>query len=165
LVIDEVETVMVDGVSLKKYRTSALNEFQFFNGGYFMDRIGGLDWFFPRATIIPEAGGPIRCYSDAQIDTSFQSVACDYSLVTSVNRLEVNTEITVFPNPVQDILTVKSEEPIERIELCDLSGKILITTSQLSLDCKHLSSGLYILSIYFKTGERHDEKIIKQTEF
>ena len=78
LVIDTIINLTIDGVPLKKYRTIALDDYTFWNGGYFMDKIGGLDWFFPRAAIFPEAGGPIRCYSDAQIDTSFQSVACDY---------------------------------------------------------------------------------------
>lgn len=164
LVIDTVETVIVDGVSLKKYRTNALNEFQFYNGGYFMDRIGGLDWFFPRAITIPEAGGPLRCYSDNQVDTSFQSVACDYRLATSVNDIIITEEISVFPNPVQSQLTIQSESPIEKIELSDLSGKKHITTKQLNFSCEHLSSGLYILTIHFKTGQRLDKKIVKRAQ-
>lgn len=161
LVIDTVETVIVDGVSLKKYRTNPLNEFQFWNGGYFMDRIGGLDWFFPRAGIIPEAGGPIRCYSDTQIDTSFQSVACDYRLVTSVNDIHIAEIIYVYPNPVQSQLTIQSENPIEKIEISDLTGKKLITTKQLNINCENLSNGLYILTVHFKTGQRLDKKIVK----
>ena len=47
LVIDSISNVTVDGVSLKKFKTSALDDYTFWNGGYFMERIGGLDWFFP----------------------------------------------------------------------------------------------------------------------
>lgn len=161
LVIDTVETILVDGIPLKKYRTNALNEFQFWNGGYFMDRIGGLDWFFPRADIIPEAGGPIRCYSDNQIDTSFQSVACDYRLATSVNDINITEKLIVYPNPVQSQLTIQSEDPIDKIEISDLTGKILITTNQLNFNCEHLSTGLYILTVHFKNGQRLDNKIVK----
>ncbi|MEO6168305.1 MAG: T9SS type A sorting domain-containing protein [Chitinophagales bacterium] len=161
LVIDTVETVIIDGISLKKYRTIALDEFQFYNGGYFMDRIGGLDWFFPRAVIIPEAGGPIRCYSDDQIDTSFQLIACDYRLVTSINEVSTTTQINVFPNPVQNKLTIQSEQPIETVELKDLTGKILIKTSQLNLNCEQISNGVYILTVYFKSGQKLEKKIIK----
>jgi hypothetical protein len=161
LVIDTVETVIVDGISLKKYRTIALDEFQFYNGGYFMDRIGGLDWFFPRATIIPEAGGPIRCYSDNQIDTSFQSVACDYRLITSISEINANYRIYIFPNPFQNELTIQSEQPIEQIELYDFTGRRILSSRQATLNLENINNGVYILTIYLKSGQRLDRKIIK----
>lgn len=161
IVIDTVETVIIDGVSLKKYRIISLDEFNFWNGGYFMDRIGGLDWFFPRPIIIPEAGGPIRCYSDNQIDTSFQSVPCDYRLVSSINDTYNNFQIHVFPNPVQNELTIQTEQPIERIELCDLTGRRIITSHQLVLNLDQVNNGPYILTIYFNSGQILDKKIIK----
>ena len=40
LVIDTIINVIVDGVTLKKYGTTALDDYQFYNGGYFMDRVG-----------------------------------------------------------------------------------------------------------------------------
>jgi hypothetical protein len=159
LVIDTVETVIIDGVPLKKYRTIALDELQFFNGGYFMDRIGGLDWFFPRAAIILEAGGPIRCYSDNQIDTNFQSVACDYRLVTSID--ETNANFQIFPNPFQNEITIQSDQPVERIEVFDFTGRTIINSRQLNLNLDHVSNGIYILSIYLKSGQRLEKKIIK----
>lgn len=161
LVIDTVETVVVDGVPLKKYRTISLDEFTFWNGGYFMDRIGGLDWFLPRAAIIPEAGGPIRCYLDNQIDTSFQSVACDYRLNTSIGELNPNYRIQVFPNPLQNELTIQSEQPIERVELFDLTGKSILSSRQATLNLENINNGVYILNIYLKSGQQLDRKIIK----
>src|SRR5690554_531275 len=140
LVIDTVETVIVDGVSLKKYRTNALNEFQFYNGGYFMDRIGGLDWFFPRAITIPEDGGPIRCYSDNQIDTSFQSVACDYRLITSISEINANYRIYIFPNPFQNELTIQSEQPIEQIEPYDFTGRRILSSRQATLNLENINN-------------------------
>lgn len=161
LVIDTIETVIIDGISLKKYKTIALDEIQFYNGGYFMDRIGGLDWFFPRATIIPEAGGPIRCYIDNQIDTSFQSVACDYRLVTSIDDLNANYGIQIFPNPFQNELTIQSDQPIERIELFDYNGRSILTQRGLKLNLDQVNNGVYFLTIYLKSGQRVNRKIIK----
>jgi hypothetical protein len=161
LVIDTVETVILDGISLKKYRTIALDDLQFYNGGYFMDRIGGLDWFFPRATIIPEAGGPIRCYSDNQIDTSFQSVACNYRLVTSIGEINANHRIYIFPNPFQNELTILSEQPIEQIELYDFTGRRILSSRQATLNLENINNGVYILTIYLKSGQKLARKIIK----
>ena len=74
LVIDSVSTVVIDNTPLQKYKTSALDEYSLQGQGYFMDRIGGLTWFSPTPiTGIPEGPGPIRCYSDLQVDTNFQT--------------------------------------------------------------------------------------------
>jgi len=162
LVIDTIIDVMIDGVSLKKYKTIALDDYQFYNDGYFMDKIGGLDWFFPRATIIPEAGGPIRCYSDIQIDTSFQTVACDYILYTSVSEFTNNIGIEIYPNPATDLLVIKSKHIIEKVELYDLSGKNITTTKTTTVDLSDIVAGHYVLIIYLNTGQKIEKKIIKK---
>ena len=161
LIIDTIEVELVDGIPLKKYRTIPLDEFQFYNGGYFMDKVGGLDWFFPRATIIPEAGGPIRCYFDSQIDTIFQTVACDYRLIASLNGVSIKNIVKIYPNPASGILYVQTEKPIDKIELTDLTSKRLITSTMSTLDLNGIKNGFYIVTIYFKDGQRTDMKIIK----
>jgi len=160
-VIDTIIDEIIDGIPLKKYGTIALDDYQFYNDGYFMDRIGGLDWFFPRAAIIPEAGGPIRCYSDAQIDTSFQSIACDYILYSSIYEQSFDDKIEIFPNPTTNLLTIKSEQPINKIELYDMTGKLIKTTQELNIDFSDLPNGQYILTIYLKTEQKIEKKIIK----
>ncbi|MCD4676640.1 MAG: T9SS type A sorting domain-containing protein, partial [Desulfobacula sp.] len=100
----------------------------------------GQDWFFPRAAIIPEAGGPIRCYSDTQIDTNLQTVACDYILISFVDELTSKSDIKIYPNPIFDLLTIKSEQPIDRIDLYDLTGKLVATTRELTVDFSDLTS-------------------------
>lgn len=161
LVIDTIINLTIDGVPLKKYRTIALDDYTFWNGGYFMDKIGGLDWFFPRAAIFPEAGGPIRCYSDAQIDTSFQSVACDYILYTSIDELTDENDIEIFPNPTKDFLTIKSEQPIKKVEVYDMTGKFVLTTRETIVDFSNLGVGQYILVIHLKAGQKIEKKIMK----
>ena len=164
IVIDTIIDVNIDGVSLKKYRTIALDDYQFYNNGYFMDRIGGLDWFFPRPAIILEAGGPIRCYFDSQIDTIFQTLACDYILYTSIDEFLSENDIGIYPNPTSNMLTIKSEKPIEIIELYDMTGKLMKTTRQLNIDFSDLPIGEYFLTIYLKTEQKIEKKVIKKRE-
>jgi len=163
LVITDITEVILDGVTLKKYGTSALDDFQFFNGGFFMDRIGGLDYFFPRANIIPEGTGPIRCYSDATIDTSFQSVACDYILPVFIEELTENEGITVHPNPASATLHISSTQPVERIELYDMLGKQMMATNSTTLDLNGQPEGLYVVAILLTNGQRVQRRIIRQT--
>lgn len=160
-VIDGIETVLIDGIPLKKYATIALDGVQFYLGGYFMDRIGGLDWFFPRATIIPEAGGPIRCYADSQIDTSFQPIACDFQLINSIDAKNADNQMHIFPNPFQDALTIQTELPIDHVELFDFTGRQVLTSSYVKLPLAHLNQGVYKLTIFLKSGHRLDRKIVK----
>jgi len=129
-----------------------------------MDRIGGLDWFFPRPSIILEAGVPIRCYFDSQIDTSFQTIACDYILYTSIDEFLSENDIGIYPNPTSNLLTIKSEKPIEIIELYDMTGKLMKTTRQLNIDFSDLPIGEYILTIYLKTEQKIEKKVIKKRE-
>jgi hypothetical protein len=161
LVINSVTTEAVDGIQLKKYGTTAIDSYSFWNGGYFMDKIGGLDWFLPRTVIFPEAGGPIRCYSDLQIDTSFQSINCDQVLYTSIHEPSSSATIQVFPNPTSDLLTVKSNEPIGRLELFDPTGKLIATIHEMTFDLSALSSGLYILEVHMASGQKIERRIIK----
>lgn len=148
LVIDTVINTIIDGVPLRKYQTIALDDYQYYSEGYFMDRIGGLDWFFPRLITIPEMGGPIRCYSDLQIDTNFQTVACDHRLLISIQELNDNSNIEIYPNPASDKLTINSSQAIQRIDLHNMSGQFKATTQELNLDISELTNGLYILTIY-----------------
>lgn len=163
LVIDSLKIESVDGISLKKYWTKPLDDYQFYNFGSFMDRIGGLDWFFPRAVIIPEAGGPIRCYSDSQIDTSFQKVACDYLVLRppykNINNLD--NKVKIFPNPSTSNLRIESEISINLVELVDIFGKIVLESKQNILDISRLANGPYLLRISFVTGQQLEKKIIK----
>ena len=126
-----------------------------------MDKIGGLDWFFPRANIILEAGGPIRCYSDSQIDTSFQSVDCDYIIYTSLNEFTNNNNITIYPNPTTYSLTISSKQAIEKIELFDMSGNYIRTTKKSIINLSNLEVGQYILIIYLTSGQKIEKKIVK----
>ena len=162
LVIDTIINVNINGLTLKKYKTTALDEYQFYNGGYFMDRIGGLDWFLPRALIIPEAGGPIRCYSDAEIDSSFQDVACDYIQLVAIEEQAKGFEIEIFPNPSSGILTLKTIEAIKEINMYNFTGELVYTTTEHEFDISKLQNGAYIVEVQMKDGKTFEKKIIKE---
>lgn len=162
LIIDTVEITKVDGVNLKKYKTRGLDRYNFYNaGGSFMDRVGGLDAFFPRRGIFPEAGGPVRCFSDTQIDTSFQKIACNYRIVNSLDDSKTEDRLTVFPNPVTDLLTVQTAKPIEKMELRNMTGNLVFTSSELFMDIKTVETGMYTLTLFFRSGQSKRISIVK----
>jgi hypothetical protein len=81
----------------------------------------------------------------------------------SVSDINKN-EIAIYPNPVKEIINFKSPNNISKIEIYDLSGKLLLSKSTENidnLDIHNLSNAIYIVKIYSK-GEIVTKKIIKQ---
>lgn len=72
-------------------------------------------------------------------DVDYTSVSTTFS---ESNRLEV------FPNPTKSTLFLYSSEPIQGVEICNLSGKLVMKTKETegkSIDVNHLQNGMYFL--------------------
>ncbi|MDR2409565.1 MAG: S8 family peptidase [Bacteroidales bacterium] len=81
--------------------------------------------------------------------------------ILEASSLSNDNILTVYPNPVQSILTVKAYYPknIFRVEIIDITGRTLFVLPYKGNDCVHintsnLSAGVYILRIHT------DKKII-----
>jgi len=69
--------------------------------------------------------------------------------------------INIYPNPVIDILTIKSNQPIKNVTLIDMTGKIIKSTKEQNVDFSYLSTGKYILRINLVSGQIVERLIIK----
>lgn len=70
-------------------------------------------------------------------------------ILTGLNQNEqVINRVKVFPNPTSDLLYFKLDKPGEyRAELMGVSGSVLVTTNQSSMDISGLAAGVYTLRI------------------
>jgi uncharacterized repeat protein (TIGR03803 family) len=60
-----------------------------------------------------------------------------------------NLDIKIYPNPTNDILNIKSEFPIDNIEIYSVLGKKIFEIKNTSLiDLGLLSSGVYIVKVF-----------------
>ncbi len=76
---------------------------------------------------------------------------------------EITSLISVYPNPVQNRVTIQSKKELERIELYTLSGqKIPMNIIDNNMDMSLLSNGLYVLKATTIDGDAIVKKIIKQ---
>jgi polyhydroxybutyrate depolymerase len=111
---------------------------------FFKVQGGGHTW--PDGAVNIPSYGPTNRDMNAsrEIWNFFQmhSIPC----YASINE-EIIKQVTIFPNPASDIIQVKSEFPIERISLMDLSGKFLLQSSNLEIHIDNLQSGIYFLTI------------------
>jgi hypothetical protein len=98
---------------------------------------------------------------DSQIPTMIVYQLGGATLGSNVENI---TEITIYPNPVSDILKINFDRnDIQRINIMSVSGQILKTISESvsDIDVSSLSSGIYLLEIISKNG-RHIQKFIKK---
>ncbi|MBN1414479.1 MAG: T9SS type A sorting domain-containing protein [Bacteroidales bacterium] len=71
--------------------------------------------------------------------------------------------ILIYPNPSNGLLTIKSEQLWDSVELLDVTGKHLTPRlrSNNEVDISLLNKGIYILRIYTKDGNGYCHKITK----
>ena len=87
-------------------------------------------------------------------------------LITSLNSgfREVTPDMRVYPNPTKDVVNVPYIEGLERIEVYDLGGKLLSTSTPLRMTTTveiPVKNGIYILKLVTKNGEVFSKKVIK----
>lgn len=75
--------------------------------------------------------------------------------VAELNQLKKNN-LSIFPNPVEDKLTIQSDETIQMVRVMNLEGKTLqiiqVKDKSTTLDLNQLNSGVYILEIQTQQG-------------
>ena len=63
---------------------------------------------------------------------------------------------TMYPNPVFNTLTISDIDDVNRIEIFDVSGKIVksieVSTEKVSMNLSELNSGVYIISLHNESG-------------
>ncbi|MEZ4802820.1 MAG: FG-GAP-like repeat-containing protein [Gelidibacter sp.] len=76
-----------------------------------------------------------------------------------IEETNQTSNLSVYPNPAKDILTIKSNQNInfKSIEILDVSGRVLQTInpdvlSEVNVDVSHLSSGNYVLKVTSESG-------------
>lgn len=96
------------------------------------------------------------------------SVTKYFSYVVGSNcQLGVDTISEVsqfnFPNPTRDYITISSNKIIDRIELFNLLGTLVLNTevNTNKIDIRDLPNGIYLMAIYSGT-ERTIKKVIKE---
>ena len=81
-----------------------------------------------------------------------------------VNQIE-NKSVVVFPNPVQDILTITSKGNLTSIQLLDVQGRLIATylenEEKATINLSDKASGVYFVKIFTENGVKL-EKIVKK---
>jgi len=109
------------------------------------------------------------CADDNEIATWQSAVTQSGSsaTVTNCNALSVAdiektaAKLEIYPNPVKDWVTVKSNHKISKVEIYSVSGKIVKESKEATLHLGDLSKGIYFIKAYSNEGILKG-KIIKE---
>ena len=97
---------------------------------------------------------------NAPIDTGMASTT--FAALNN-GSFELDKSISIYPNPTNSIINIKSDTEIKNIQLYDIQGRILQTTlgNSNTIDISDKNSGIYFLKITTDKGSKV-EKISKE---
>ena len=97
--------------------------------------------------------------------TSNDTITITVTICTGIDDVS-NNELSIYPNPTNNIINVNGLENANQLTLLDVTGKVVytnsnITTNNITIDISNASNGLYFLQI--KTANGIDSyKVVKQ---
>ena len=85
-----------------------------------------------------------------------------YNLL-SVEEVDQQTHISIYPNPTSGILNIQSEKEIQQVQLISVEGKIVKKLGTVTkVDLNNLPKGIYILKVQFTDGKFEVQKVVKK---
>ncbi|MGE5349029.1 MAG: CotH kinase family protein [Actinomycetota bacterium] len=77
-------------------------------------------------------------------------------IITGREETSASGEISIYPNPVRDLLTIRAGTDISSICVYDIRGTIMwsqeVNSLQINLDMRDMSPGVYIVRIFTREG-------------
>ncbi len=93
------------------------------------------------------------------------TVPININIISGINDV-AKQRLYIAPNPTNDLLTINSNYMLQKVEIFNLAGQVLLSekTSVKShlLNLQNLSNGIYFVKIIFENGFIETKKIIKQ---
>ncbi|MCF6356843.1 MAG: T9SS type A sorting domain-containing protein, partial [Draconibacterium sp.] len=100
-------------------------------------------------------------YTDRILYGNMEIGAFEFSEPLSVSQQKVDL-IEIYPNPVSNVINIAATQTIDKVEIYDLLGKLVLKTIHTNtIKVNHLPNGIYLLKI-FADGKSITKKIVIQ---
>lgn len=116
---------------------------------------GSINWGIPAALALKNTA----LYVSG--DFSALNNIVKFGLPLGITAVQSNTW-SVYPNPTENELHLKSDAPFNGFDIIDLTGKTVVSVKGDSAMIEGLGAGTYLVRIYFENGELGQTKIVKQ---
>ena len=85
---------------------------------------------------------------------------------SSIGQMKVDHNLSLYPNPVEDMVTIQGNRPIETVKVYNLFGQVVLEQTlnavQGKLDLSELTAGNYMLQAEMPNGEISMTHVIKK---
>ena len=166
MLVTDTGTTMINEIALRwlaveiNYYSSS-EELEWTANDTIIDRIGSVSSYllpmdFCMAWVDGNEAGPLRCYSDAQIEyMTDENTPCE--LVLGTAEVQNSFDLQIWPNPGSDQLKINLRSSADmRIEIHSFLGEVLRSerdiNDQIEIETSDLPAGIY--SIHLIDGER-----------
>ena len=116
-----------------------------------------LDTHFPQFTAhidgTPDVTAKANGYYIFQNITANHSIIVTFKGSTGIENIVAN-QLQIFPNPTKDEIFIKSNLPIEKVEIYSLTGVLMLSETNFTekISVSALPQGVYLLKIYTDKG-------------
>ena len=168
--IDSVTYVEVDEQLLKNFHVTLNDSFQ----TNYIEKIGYDEYLLPQfgfgCEILtgPHYPGPLRCYSDDSIGIYSTNIVSNCDYITSSTENKIFNDLKFFPNPTESYVTISNPSNIKitKIELIDISGRIVQMWNATEcagkrLCIQHISPGVYLLKAETDAGIKSEKLVVQ----
>ncbi|TVZ52463.1 HYR domain-containing protein [Dokdonia sp. Hel_I_53] len=109
-------------------------------------------------------GAGVQTITFTATDPSGNSVDCSFNLTVD-ETLSIKDQsaikVSVYPNPVTDILMIDTATPVEKVNVYALSGQKVFSTTSSQVEMSTLSTGIYFVHITTGQGSSY-KRVIKK---
>lgn len=97
-----------------------------------------------------------------------ETSACENIVITGLNEMNVNNNISVYPNPVNDIFTISSSDDLSGtvVKIITITGQTLVEKTMISGNTATFDMSVYATGLYFveinQNGVLNTLKVIKK---
>ena len=131
---------------------------------------------FQNYDYVEGCGGPYYVYFDGTADFVYRTLiyykkgtdSCGFNIPVTVGVSElsnINSEITLFPNPTSTTFTISATDKIESVKVYNIIGEQLITdipnNNQSTINISQFSKGIYFAEIKTEKGVVR-KKLVKE---
>lgn len=113
--------------------------------------------------LVNSNNGTITVKSYAYNDVPNQSIKTGQTLGTT-EASNIDFQLSIFPNPVQEIINIKTNEKIISKSVINANGQMILNdrSKNNQLNVQQLASGVYFLEITTENNKKNIQKFIKK---
>lgn len=80
--------------------------------------------------------------------------------LASQNFIQNNLEVSIYPNPVNDILNIETAIELQSVEIYNIQGQKVLSSNQKEINVSDLASGMYMVRIQDTDNNIATKKIV-----